>query len=38
MRTVRYDDSYQHLVIDFACGNFIIDNFLKSSDALGGIH
>ena len=34
MRTVRYDDSYQHLVIVFACGNFIIDNFLKSSDAL----
>lgn len=34
MKITRYEQCHQQLAQSFVCGNIIIDNFLKSSDAL----
>lgn len=34
MKFVKFTEKYQYLAQSFDCENFIINNFLKSSDAL----
>ena len=34
MKVIPYTKEYEHLTKDFSCGNIVIDNFIKSSEAL----